>query len=77
MNLKQISIFSGRGSSLEILEQVAKANGSILVPASCIDPNRPKEFLEERYVKAFSEVFYVIRDEEVTLREYEKLLNYK
>lgn len=62
--------------SLEVAEDLAKRQGFILLPFSCIHWERAKKFGEKRRVKIGRKSFFMMKLEELTKKEREKLLNH-
>jgi|SRR5690625_343656 len=62
--------------TLEVAEDLAKRQGYILLPWSCIHWERAKRFGEERKVKVGRNTFFMMRIDELTKGEKKKLLDY-
>lgn len=62
--------------ALEVAEDLAKRQGYILLPYSCIHWERAKKFGGERRVKIGRNSFYLMRESELTKREKEKLISH-
>ncbi|MBM7543263.1 hypothetical protein [Amphibacillus cookii] len=61
---------------LELAEDLAKRQGFILIPWSCIHWQRAKEFGVDRKVKIGRKSFFMIRDSEMTKVERYKYSEY-
>lgn len=59
--------------ALEVAEDLAKRQGFILLPFSCIHWERAKQYGEERRVKIGRKSFFMMRLTELTKKETEKL----
>lgn len=59
--------------ALEVAEDLAKRQGFILLPFSCIHWERAKRFGEERRVKIGRKSFFMMKLTELTKKETEKL----
>jgi hypothetical protein len=67
--LQQFSFYQ----ALEVAEMMAKRQGFILLPFSCIHWERAKLFGEERRVKIGRKSFFMMKLTELTKKETEKL----
>lgn len=62
--------------TLEVAEDLAKRQGYILLPWSCIHWERAKRFGEDRKVKVGRNSFFMMRQDELTAGEKFKLQQY-
>jgi hypothetical protein len=72
---KKVQIFSFY-QTLEVAEDLAKRQGFILLPWSCIHWQRAKYFGPDRKIKIGRKSFFLMKPEELTKSEKTKLLNY-
>lgn len=61
---------------LKTAEQVAKMNGYILIPYSCMNWQRRANFAEQRKIKVNNHSFFMMKYEELTNSERKKLDQY-
>lgn len=59
--------------ALEVAETMAKRQGFILLPFSCIHWERAKQFGPDRKIKIGRKSFFLMKIQELTKKEYEKL----
>lgn len=69
---KQMQKFSFY-QALQVAEDMAKKQGFILLPHSCIHWERAKKYGEERKVKIGRKSFFLMKISELTEKEMEKL----
>lgn len=62
--------------SLEVAEHMASIMDCILVPASCIHWRRAKQLGAKRRVHVGRNVFYLVKESELTKNEKKKLLDH-
>lgn len=63
--------------SLEVAEHMAKIMDFILLPATCIHWRRAKQLGEKRRVQVGKNVFYLVKESELTKSEKRKLLDHE
>ncbi|WP_017473875.1 hypothetical protein [Amphibacillus jilinensis] len=61
---------------LDLAEDLAKRQGFILLPWSCIHWNRAKLYSKDRKVKVGRKTFFMMKPGELTKLEEQKLLDY-
>ena len=59
---------------VKLAEDIAKKMGFILLPGKCIHWKRAKAFAENRRVKIGRNTFYMLKINELTKKEHEKLI---
>lgn len=62
--------------SLEVAEHMAKMFDFLLLPASCIHWRRAKSLGEKRRIHVGRNVFYLVKEEELTKSEKKKLIDH-
>lgn len=62
--------------SLEVAEHMAKIMDFILLPSACLHWRRAKKLGEKRRVNVGRNVFYLVKEDELTLLEKQKLMNH-
>lgn len=72
---KKVQAFSFY-QTLEVAEDLARRQGFILLPWSCIHWQRAKNYGPDRKIKIGRKSFFLMKPEELTKSERTKLLNY-
>lgn len=62
--------------ALEAVEEAAGKLGFILVPRTCMHWKRCRDYSEDRKVKCCGKTFFMMKVEELTMNEIDKLENY-
>ena len=70
--LQQFSFYQ----TLEVAEDMAKKQKMILLPYSCIHWERAKQYGHDRKVKIGRKSFFLMKREELTKKEHQKLLDH-
>lgn len=63
-------------NSLKIAEEMAKMFDYLLIPSSCVHWRRAKELGKNRRIKVGRNIFYLMREDELTKKEKQKLIDY-
>lgn len=62
--------------ALEVAEEIAHKQGYILLPYSCMHWQRKKEYAADRKVKVGRNSYFMMREDELTESEKNKLQDY-